>query len=84
MRARLKHSLLVTGVSALVWGVGYPWQVHLVNRHRTKKGFITLIHKENTLRVQVPNNHMLTQNLYQNHYYPNPKYPIIRYMDPLG
>ena len=37
-----------------------------------------------TLRVQVPNNHILTQNLYQNYYYPNPKYLIIGYMDPLG
>ena len=27
---------------------------------------------------------MLTQNLYYNHYYPNPKYLIIGYMDPLG
>ena len=37
-----------------------------------------------TLRVQVPNNHVLTQNLYYNSYYPNPKYLIIGYMDPLG
>ena len=37
-----------------------------------------------TLRVQVPNNHILTQNLYYNYYYPNPKYLIIGYMDPLG
>ena len=37
-----------------------------------------------TLRVQVPNNHILTQNLYYSYYYPNPKYLIIEYMDPLG
>ena len=37
-----------------------------------------------TLRVHVPNNHILTQNLYYNYYYPKPKYPIIGYMDPLG
>ena len=37
-----------------------------------------------TQRVQVPNNHILTQDLYYNHYYPNPKYLIIGYMDPLG
>ena len=37
-----------------------------------------------TLRVQVPNNHILTQNLYYNYYYPNPKYLLIGYMDPLG
>ena len=37
-----------------------------------------------TLRVQVPNNHILTQNLYYKYYYPKPKYLIIGYMDPLG
>ena len=37
-----------------------------------------------TLRVQVPNNDILSQKVYQNHYYPNPKYLIIGYMDPLG
>ena len=37
-----------------------------------------------TLRVQVPNNHILPPNLYYNYYYPNPKYLIIGYMDPLG
>ena len=34
-----------------------------------------------TLRVQVPNNHILTQNLYQNYYYPKLKYPILGYLD---
>ena len=37
-----------------------------------------------TLRVQVPNNHILTQDPYYNYYYPKPKYLIIGYMDPLG
>ena len=37
-----------------------------------------------TLRVQVPNNSILTQNLYYNYYYPKPKYLIIGYLDPLG
>ena len=39
------------------------------------------------LFFQVPNNDILTQNLYYNYYYPNPKYLIIGfigYMDPLG
>ena len=36
------------------------------------------------LRVQVPNNHIPTPNLYHNYYYPKPKYPIIGYLDPLG
>ena len=37
-----------------------------------------------TLRVQVPNNRILNQNLYCNYYSPNPKYLVIGYMDPLG
>ena len=36
------------------------------------------------LRVQVRNNHILTQNLYYNEYYLEPKYPIIGYLDGLG
>ena len=38
----------------------------------------------NSLKVQIPNNHILTQNQYYNYYYPNTKYPIIGYLDPLG
>ena len=34
--------------------------------------------------VQVPNNHILTQKVYYNYYYPNPKYLIIGYMDLVG
>ena len=34
------------------------------------------------LRVQMPHNHILTQNAYYNDYYPKPKYLIIRYLDP--
>ena len=37
-----------------------------------------------SLRVQVPNNHLLTQNLYYNHYYPKTKYLIVGYLDPVG
>ena len=33
-------------------------------------------------RFQVRNNHILTQNLYYNFYYPKPKYLIIGYLDP--
>ena len=32
-----------------------------------------------TLRVQVPNNHILTQNQYSNSYYPKPKYQIVTF-----
>ena len=37
-----------------------------------------------TLEVQVPNNHILTQNLCYLYYYPKPKYLITLYLDPLG
>ena len=37
-----------------------------------------------SLRVQVPNDPILTQNLHYNYYYPNPEHLIIGYMDPLG
>ena len=35
-----------------------------------------------SLPVQVPDNHILPQNLYYNYYYPIPKYLIIGYLDP--
>ena len=37
-----------------------------------------------SLRVQVPDNQILTQDLYYNCYYPDRKYLTIGYMDPLG
>ena len=37
-----------------------------------------------SLRIQVPNNHILAPKLYYNYYYPNPKYLTIGYTDPLG
>ena len=37
-----------------------------------------------TLRVQVPKNHTLTQNLYYNYYDQSPQYPIVGSLDPLG
>ena len=37
-----------------------------------------------SLRVQVPNNQILTQNLDYNNYYPKPKYAIIGYLDAFG
>ena len=41
-------------------------------------------HALQTLRVQVPYNHILPPNLYNNYYYPKPKYLIIGYMDRYG
>ena len=37
-----------------------------------------------SLKVQVPNNYILTPNLYHNHYYPKPKYLIVGSSDPYG
>ena len=54
-----------------------PDSLGFVGRLNLSLGYITL-------RVQVPNNHVLTQNQYYNPYYPNPKYLIVGYMDPLG
>ena len=45
-------------------------------------GFFDKILVRSHLRVQVPNNHILPPNLYYNHYYPNPKYLNIGYLDP--
>ena len=45
---------------------------------------VSIFLSKNALRVQVPNNHILTQNLYYNHYYPKPNYLAIGYLDPLG
>ena len=56
-----------------------------VDRARRAEGLVmTQQELSITLRVQVPNTHMLTQNLYYNYYYPNPRYVIIWYLDPLG
>ena len=70
--------------------VGREWERNLLpfsgsrvvsreSRHGTEIGghYITV-----SLRVHVPSNHILTQNLYYNHYYPKPKYLIIGYVDP--
>ena len=43
-----------------------------------------LTKKDLSLRVQVPKNHILTQNLYYNYNYPKPKYLIMGFLDPLG
>ena len=45
---------------------------------------VMMVFENDAFRVQVPNNHILTQNLYYNSYCPKPKYQIIGYLDPLG
>ena len=72
----------ILGFLHIVWGMGFIkcWLKGSVFASYGNVGLVNSI----TLRVQVPNNHIPTHNLYQNYYYPNPKYPIIRYMDPLG
>ena len=48
------------------------------------RGWLQIMASRVTLRVQVPNNHTLAQNLYFHFYSPKPKYPIIWYLDPMG
>ena len=40
-----------------------------------------VLHSQVAPRVQVPNNHILSPNLYYNCYYQNHKYLIVRYRD---
>ena len=41
----------------------------------------TRVMQVQTLRVQVPNNHILTQSQYYNYFSPKPKYLIFRYIN---
>ena len=40
------------------------------------------LHILQSLRVQVPNNHILTPKLYHNYSYQSPMYLILGYLDP--
>ena len=64
-----------------------PWvtdNIYLYRDVRTGTQYIGNWASRVTLRVQVPNNHILTQNLYYSYYYQTPKYLIIGYLDPKG
>ena len=63
-------------------GVSRPWSrlTGVCEAHAATRAAGRLI----TPRVQVPNKHILTQNLYYTYNDPKRKYLIIRYMDPLG
>ena len=55
------------------------------NKYLSATGFpyySNLSLSSSTLRVQAPNNHILTQNVYYNYYYAKPKYLNIGYMGP--
>ena len=52
--------------------------------HRARGGGWSLGGLNVSLRVQVPKNHILTQNLYHKLLLPKTKYLIIGYLDPLG
>ena len=58
--------------------------VHMSSPSRTPESPYSLRTSlgSSTLRVQVLNNHILTQNLYYSYYYPKPKYLILGYLDP--
>ena len=68
----LVQNFLVSGVSQRV-------ELQAFNDGKLMKVFYPV--SSITLRVQVPKNHIPTQNLYYNYYYPNPKYLNIGYMD---
>ena len=57
-------------------------KIALQRKHESLRGLPTPV--QLSLRVQVYNNHILTQKVYYSYYYPKPKYLIIGYMDPLG
>ena len=57
-----------------------PWIKDPIPRVQTVR--IGIVEDLDSLRVQVPNNHILTQNLYYNYYCPVPKYRIIGCWDP--
>ena len=70
-------------ISNLLRGFGYPnrpdlWELTGGPQCKTQHFIILII----TLRVQVPNNHILTQNLYYTYNHPKPKYLIIGYLGP--
>ena len=52
-----------------------------LEKYEYRDGRVTV---ENCPQGPSTNNHILTQNLYYNYYYPNPKYLVIGYMNPLG
>ena len=52
-----------------------------VGAHIVRRVYRTSMEITRTLRLQVPNNHILTPNQYYNFYYPKPTYLIIGYMD---
>ena len=72
-RSRRRSSSINSNASSRHLGTGHP-----ISGQGSGKG---RLHK--FLRVQVPNNDILTQNLYHNLYYPKPKSLIIGYLDPL-
>ena len=85
---RMPYIRLVLGVSvrldenALL--LNKIWDMPKSNSERSQQGLHQIWRDssfQKTLKVQVPNNHAHTQNLYYNYYYPDPKYLIIGYME---
>ena len=63
----------------------HRWPLHALGIYRGYRKIMKVrIRDYVTLRVQVPNNHILTQNLYYNHYYPKPKVPNYWVLGPSG
>ena len=72
--------IFIFGFGCASVGAGSSIATFLSKVAKRQDGYPTAI----PLKVQVPNNRILTQNLHYNYYYPNPKYLIIGHMDPLG
>ena len=79
IKVRAVIAVVVAGVSVVAVFV-----VHLPASNQTEHRFPPFcgVPRTNPLRIQVPNNHILTQTQHYNDYYPNLKYLIIGYMDP--
>ena len=66
-----------------VWGLGFR-VFRATDLGFRVRGFSFRVFITNALRVQVPNNHILTQNMFYKYYYPKPKHLIIGYLSPVG
>ena len=62
--------------------VVYRGYIGIMEKNKTTTWFNRGGKRHPSLRVQVPNNHIRTQNMYYNDYYPKPKYLIMEYLIP--
>ena len=90
MKTVLPTRAYVLDISKIEGVGGLPSPNQKKSRVGARNGFCTTYEEKllatppqhMTLRVQVPNNHILAQNMHYKYYCPNPKYLIIGSMDP--